>query len=92
MLLLFIKLLQAKYRFIEESRFTVAVVKCFGVCPRGGKYASTGYRGITLMAEVDGKPTEIQLVTPYMVMWADWAYNVLVKVSITLKHMKHNEG
>lgn len=44
------------------------------------------------MAEVDGKPTEIQLVTPYMVMWADWAYNVLVKVSITLKHMKHNEG
>ena len=72
--------MQAKYRFINDSRFTVAIVKCFGVCPRAGKYAGTGYRGITLIAEVDNKPTEIQLVTPYMIMWADWAYSVLLQV------------
>ena len=65
---------------IDDSRFAVAIVKCFGVCKKGGKYAATGYRGITLMAEAHGKPTEIQLVTPYMVMWADWAYGVLLKV------------
>ena len=59
-------------------------MKCFGVCPRAGKYSASGYRGITLIAEIDGKPLEVQLVTPYMVMWADWAYSVLLDVSISL--------
>jgi hypothetical protein len=60
-------------------------VKCFGVCPRAGRFSATGYRGITLIAEIDEKPLEVQLMTPYMVMWADWAYGVLLDVSMSLK-------
>ena len=74
--------MQAKSRFIKSSRFGVAIVKCFGVCPKAGKYSASGYRGITLIAEIDAKPLEIQLMTPYMVMWADWAYTVLLDVSL----------
>ncbi|XP_046856329.1 uncharacterized protein LOC124449451 isoform X2 [Xenia sp. Carnegie-2017] len=72
------QVVEAKESFINSSRFGVAIVKCFGVCPRGGKYAASGYRGITLVAEIAEKPMEIQLVTPYMVLWADWAYIVLL--------------
>ena len=84
--------MQAKYRFINDSRFTVAIVKCFGVCPRAGKYAGTGYRGITLIAEVDNKPTEIQLVTPYIIMWADWAYSVLLQVRSMFQIVNRREN
>ena len=77
--------MDAKFRFINSSRFGVAIVKCFGVCPRAGRFSATGYRGITLIAEIDGKPLEVQLMTPYMVMWADWAYDVLLDVSMSLK-------
>ena len=77
--------MEARQSFINSSRFGVAIVKCFGVCPRAGKYSASGYRGITLIAEIDGKPLEVQLVTPYMVMWADWAYGVLLDVSICLR-------
>ncbi|CAB3987177.1 Hypothetical predicted protein [Paramuricea clavata] len=75
-------LVDAKFRFINSTRFGVAIVKCFGVCPRAGRYSATGYRGITLIAEIDGKPLEVQLMTPYMVMWADWAYGVLLDKSL----------
>ncbi|XP_028415933.1 uncharacterized protein LOC114539490 [Dendronephthya gigantea] len=79
------QLVEAKSRFIKSSRFGVAIVKCFGVCPRAGRFSASGYRGITLIAEIDGKPLEIQLMTPYMVMWADWAYSVLLDETLGLK-------
>ena len=74
------QVVEAKTSFINSTSFGVAIVKCFGVCPRAGNFSVSGYRGITLIAEIDGKPLEIQLMTPYMVMWADWAYSVMLDV------------
>ena len=73
--------MEAKTSFINSTSFGVAIVKCFGVCPGAGNFSVSGYRGITLIAEIDKKPLEIQLMTPYMVMWADWAYGVMLDVS-----------
>eukprot|EP00742_Colponemidia_sp_Colp-10_P000876 GILJ01000951.1.p2 GENE.GILJ01000951.1~~GILJ01000951.1.p2 ORF type:complete len:572 (-),score=83.96 GILJ01000951.1:140-1855(-) len=76
----------------EVESFLVKNMKFWkGKSPKGDIETlnpETGYRAVHCELEVEGKPVEVQLRTPFATDWADWSHDLVYKGS----HRVHDDS